>query len=106
MESKPIDPSANHDDPLAGPTYLVGFIGTVLFVAIVVLLQVVVYDAQDRIGGRFHSKDPFEITELQALHSEQLESYGWTYPEEDRVRIPVARGVEEVLERYGNGAGD
>jgi len=105
METKPIDPSANHDDPLAGPTYLVGFVGTVLFVAIVFLIQVVVYDSRDRIGARQDTKEFLEIDEVRTLHQGQLESYGWSYPEEDRVRVPVASGVEQVLERYGNGAG-
>jgi hypothetical protein len=105
MTTKPVDPSANHDDPLAGPTYLVGFIGTIFFVATVFLVQVVVYDSRDRIGAQMESKEHREIGEVRALHREQLESYGWSYPEEDRVRIPVGSGVEQVLERYGNGAG-
>jgi hypothetical protein len=105
METKPVDPSANHDDPLAGPTYIVGFVGTVILVAIVFLIQVVVYDSKDRIGAKVRTKEFLEIGEVRELHRGQLESYGWSYPEEDRVRVPVQSGVERVLERYGSGAG-
>lgn len=105
MESKPVDPSENHDDPLAGPTYLIGFVGTVLLVAIIFLIQVVVYDSRERIGARVESAEFLEIGEVRAKQRGELESYGWSYPEENRVRIPVQSGVEQVLRRYGSGAG-
>ena len=100
--SKPESSKGDHDDPLAGPTYIVGTVGVVVFVSIVILLQAVVYDFRDGAKAEQDQGSLRELSDVRFEQRRQLEGYGWTYPEENRVRIPVEMGVERVLEMYGH----
>ena len=101
MTQDPPDPGTQHDDPLAGPTYLIGLVGVILLVAIVILVQTLVYDSRDELQAEVRTRDYLEVGALRRQQTEQLESYRWTFPEENRVGIPISSGVERVLERYG-----
>ena len=100
--SEAIDASrGDFDDPLAGPTYVIGLVGTVILIATVLL----VHTLSNNLGGSVQDeqleRDYFEITEVQSEQREQLEGSTWTIPTEDRVSIPIEEGVERVLQRYG-----
>lgn len=105
MVSPHAETGGDFDDPKAGSTLYIGIIGVVILIATVVLVQTMQYDEASEIQAEFGARDYLEIRNLKSEQQSQLESFGWTYPEEDRVRIPVQQGVERVMEQYGQGDG-
>lgn len=103
--SGPPEAGTMHDDPLAGPTYIVGAVGTVIFLVVVLLVQTLTYETRESMEAEaVEGRDYREIELIRDQHRQELEQQvEWSYPEENRVRIPIGRGVEDVLERYGKG---
>lgn len=98
------DPSrGDYDDPLATPTYVIGIVGTIILIATVIMVQTLSHEVLDYQGEKMSVRDYLEITELQKKQTAELEGYTWTFPEEDRVSIPIGEGVQKVLETYGRG---
>ena len=102
--SEAIDASrGDFDDPLAGPTYIIGVVGTVILIATVLLVQKMSHDAAKRGEEAAAQRDYFEITNMREEQNLQLIENTWTFPEEERVSVPIPVGIEEVLRNYGSG---
>ena len=102
-EHNPLD----HEDPLPGPTWMVGFIGVVLLVVVVLGITALYYGAkqEDEIV-KVVEAEPIELLVMRAQQSEQLHVTRWEEREEvdaegnpERVRalvIPIDRAMEIV----------
>mgnify|MGYP006899562723 CR=1 FL=1 len=96
------DPSrGNYDDPLATPTYIIGIVGTVILIATVFLVQTLSHDTVESFGEKAAVHDYLEIQKLRTAQQAQLEGHTWTFPEEDRVSVPISEGISHVLDTYG-----
>jgi hypothetical protein len=63
----------DHEDPLTGPTWIVGFLGAVLLTVITLGLTALFYNAQSQEEQhKVVSRDPMELQNLQAVQHEQI----------------------------------
>ena len=89
---------SSQDDLKTSTIAVVGFVGTVLVLAIVVLLMVVFYQAQQ---GQQLVKDinqrPGQVTQLMANQQGRLASYGWVDEEKGVAFIPISQAKKLVL---------
>jgi hypothetical protein len=97
----------DHEDPLPGPTWMIGFIGVVLFVIIVLGVAAVFYDADaTERTAKVTASDWTELVELRAAQETRLEG---TYREQryegaelvQALVIPIEEAMEAVVEEYG-----
>ena len=103
MDSQATVDVENHDDPLAGPTYIVGFVGIVIFLCTGWLVVILEYDTAEYMEERVNQSDGLELVTVREEQMEQLESDGWHPLEEERVSRPIGEGIQAVLEEYGEG---
>lgn len=113
----------DHEDPLAGPTWMVSFIGVVLLVVTFLGLTSVYYSAQVEDAD---AKSSGEMTEtLEAMRREQMKwlehdatleapfhNPAWVrtdidgdgdYGDEERIIIPIDLAIDKIAARYGGG---
>lgn len=91
------------DDPLAGPTYIIGVVGTVLLIATVLLVQKMSTDAMKRGEEAAAQRDYYELSIMREKQNKELMENTWTFPEEDRISVPIEVGIDEVLREFGSG---
>ncbi len=98
----------DHDDPSAGPTWLVGLIGTVLLGVIVMTTTALYYNVKaSEFEGQFVHPAREEVLVLRR-QQEALLRGGWVEISEqgETVRkqvLPVERAMELVVGQYGSG---
>jgi hypothetical protein len=98
----------DHEDPLAGPTWLLGVIGIVLMIVIVLGLTALYYNAQAQfVEDRVKTAEIRELTEHLERQRARLEG---PPREETRVIaeeehtfyvIPIEQAMELVVQEYG-----
>ncbi len=107
----------DHEDPLAGPTWIIGFLGAVLLVVIMLGLTAMVYNAQheeDKI--KLIDRDPEELDHLRNSQLAQITAAPRWVEESVKVEgqneeqivkslvIPIDRAMELVVqEQAGKG---
>ena len=98
----------DHEDPVAGPTWLMGIIGAVLLVVIIFGLTAMYYNAQgEQSRAQRYDRDPFELREYkqqqaQLLHGEPR----WVTEQanEQQVRrrvIPIDEAMDLLVQQSG-----
>lgn len=88
-----------YDDPDVPASAVVGILGAILLFVIIVGLQALFYQMEDRELARKVYDQPYEA--LQQLDADQLEtlnSYGWVDPQQRIAHIPIDRAMELVVE--------
>lgn len=100
----------DHDDPLAGPTYIVGLLGAVLLVVIVMGVTALFFNADDQeIVKKVVISDPAELDALRAQQQALLHaSPHWeNYTENDKpvkaLIIPISQAMELTAKEYAQG---
>lgn len=63
----------DHEDPLTGPTWIIGFLGSVLLAVIVLGLTALVYNAQhEETQIKIIQRDPQELENLRAAQTARI----------------------------------
>jgi hypothetical protein len=102
---------ADHEDPLPGPTWMIGFIGVVLLIVIVLGITALFHDAwQADEEVKVVDAEPVEMIALRRQQAAQLEAMRWEEREEigldgqpTTVRalvIPIDRAMELIVQEY------
>lgn len=93
----------DHEDPLPGPSWMVGILGTILLVVIVLGLTALFYDANNRIIDEVViTAVPQELLDLKALQQERLDkAHLDIFDEEIALVIPIEQAMELVVEEFG-----
>lgn len=93
----------DHEDPLPGPSWMVGILGTILLVVIVLGLTALFYDANNRIINEVViTAVPQELLDLKALQQERLDkAHLDIFDEEIALVIPIEQAMELVVEEFG-----
>ncbi|MHC5025119.1 MAG: hypothetical protein ACYTGG_14645 [Planctomycetota bacterium] len=98
----------DHEDPIAGPTWLVGFIGAVFMLVIVFGLTALYYGAREQeVEAVVIEEDYVEFAELQAAQNSRLEVLQIEEREEGGERyealvIPIEQAMELTAAEYGS----
>lgn len=103
---------SDHEDPLPGPTWMIGFIGAVLMVVIVLGITALYYSAkQEEVVVKVVEAEPVELVVLRRQQEEQLHVTRWEEREDVdpsgetvEVRslvIPIEQAMEAVVEEQG-----
>jgi hypothetical protein len=100
----------DHEDPLAGPTYIIGLLGAVLLVVIVMGVTALFFNADDEeITRKVVIHDPAELDALRAQQSALLHAppHWEKYEENDQpitaLIIPINQAMELTAEEYAQG---
>lgn len=65
----------DHEDPLAGPTWIVGFLGAVLLIVIVLGITALFYNAdKQEVVHKVVNRDPQELIKLREDQKKRLEA--------------------------------
>ncbi len=93
----------DHEDPLAGPTWLVGLLGAVLLVVTVLGVIALYQNAQTAEDeSKIVNSDVVEFETLLADQQRRLEiPHQVVYEEEIATAIPIEHAMELVVEEYG-----
>lgn len=100
-----------HDDVKTSTIALVGFLGAILTFAIIVLLTVIYYRTEARIGeARLRQEEqlqqpPTELRKLLADQRARLVEYRWVDREQQIVVIPIQRAMDLVVRELSSGIG-
>jgi hypothetical protein len=104
----------DHEDPLAGPTWIVGVGGTVVLIVVVTALTALFYQAQNEDYEAVYVDATEASTQAIAegqrhlltatTRKEQRDENGKTI-EVDVRTIPIDRAIEETIKRYGSAPG-
>jgi len=99
---------SDHEDPVSGPTWLIGVIGVVLMIVIVLGLTALYYNAQAQVTNERVMTG--EIRELQDLRAQQRaklegprrrETREFVGEEREVVVIPIDEAMQLAVEQYG-----
>jgi len=91
---------ATHDDLNTSVIAVVGFVGTIIVLAIILLLMIVFYQVQarqERERAEDVDKTYVEVSDLVARQQGRVADYGWVNQEKGIARIPVARAMDLVV---------
>ena len=95
---------AEHDDPTSGATLLVGFVGTCLFVFVVLYIHVLFENHRTAEERRKQiNVAPAELMQYRAEQEALLHGYRWVDEEAGVVQIPIERAMELVVAESGGG---
>lgn len=88
---------ATHDDLNTPAIAVVGLIGTLIVLAIVVLLVVVFHQVEARQRYAKDVSQPYpQVSKLKADQQGRLAAYGWVDEKKRIARIPVTRAMDLV----------
>lgn len=97
----------DHEDPLAGPTYIIGLLGAVLLVVIVMGVTAVFFNAdKEQIVEKVVIRDPAELEALRTRQQALLHAppHWETYVENDKpvkaLIIPINQAMELTAKEY------
>lgn len=83
------------DDPRSRTTLVVGIVGAIFMLAVVVLTEVLFYDAQRREDEqKIYAPRPRELAELQVRQLSQISESRVVDPNEHIVAFPIDRAME------------
>jgi len=89
----------NYDDPKADTLATIGFVGTLLFVALVIGLAALYFNVQNQeIDAKVFNADFPELRRLQTEQRAALSGYRYANPEKSAVAIPIDRAMQLVVE--------
>src|SRR5690349_5822804 len=100
----------DHEDPLTGPTWLLGLLGAVLLAVIGMGLTALLYNAQaQETVKKIEIRDPAELIALRAAQQARLhEAAHWQISTDLEGRqhkalvIPIDQAMEQVVKDYGS----
>jgi hypothetical protein len=82
---------------------LIGFLGSILVFAIIVLLTVVYYEAEEREEYVKNISQPYaEVDNLLASQQARLVEYRWVDEKNQVVAIPIQRAMQLVVAQRGS----
>lgn len=89
----------NYDDPKADTLATIGFVGTLLFVALVIGLAALYFNVHNQeIDAKVLNADFPELRRLQTEQRTALSGYRYANPEKSAVAIPIDRAMQLVVE--------
>ena len=93
----------DHEDPLPGPSWMIGILGTILLVVIVLGLSAMYYDAYSRVENQaVITAMPQELLDLNAEQQKRLDTaHKDIFDEEIALVIPIEKAMELVADEYG-----
>src|SRR5262245_2113458 len=99
----------DHEDPLTGPTWLIGLLGAVLLAVIGMGLTALLYNAQSQEEMRkIQMRDPAELIALRAAQQARLHADPhWEIStdvdghEHKALIIPINQAMEQIVKDYG-----
>ena len=96
----------DESDPNSRMTLIVGFIGTVVTIAIVIWL-IAMFNIQfsKEVERKEAMRPPVEIQQYRAEQESRLHSYDWVDPQAGVVAIPIERAMEIVVREARDGSG-
>lgn len=91
----------DHEDPVSGPTWLMGLVGTILLVVIIFGLTALYYNAYARqLEMQVVDRDPYELREYR--EEQQALLAGETRPDADAQRDVIS--IEQAMQRMAQQA--
>ena len=104
----------DHEDPLAGPTWIIGFLGAVLLAVIGLGLTALYYNAQHKEEeAKIVKRDPLELEHLRAMQLAVIDAKPHWREEMEKVEgkndeqkvralsIPIDHAMELVVQESG-----
>ncbi len=93
----------DHEDPAAGPIWLVAGLGTFLFIVTVLALTALYYNQLNmEVDSKEISAPNQEIEDLRAEQQTRLaEPHLDQFEDEIALVIPIERAMEKIVEEYG-----
>lgn len=99
----------DHEDPLTGPTWLLGLLGAVLMAVIGMGLTALLYNAQAQEDvKKVQMRDPAELIALRAAQEARIHAAPhWQLStdldgkEQKALIIPIDQAMEQVVKDYG-----
>ena len=94
----------DHEDPAAGPLWLVAALGTFLFIVTVLALTALYYNQQSMEDeGKLITATAQEIEDLRTKQEARLaEPHLDQFEDEIALVIPIERAMEKIVEEYGD----
>ena len=101
----------DHEDPLPGPTWMVGLLGTVLLTVIMLGLTALYYNAEHQEDTiKVIQRDPAELENLRAVQFARLtgeprleERIAENFQVVEEIVIPIDEAMRLVVEEAGRG---
>lgn len=96
---------AQYDDVRTSTVALVGFVGSIVVVAIIVLLQVIYYRmAADQFRQKDLDQTLTELAEVLNVQQAKLTQYRWVDQAKGIVAIPIDRAMSLVVREAASGS--